>query len=147
MFQLRNHPNHYAYFQPPVGGPAAAATRFELDYWGNCLYQAMREAGNIGRAIGMPVTISGRRHRLLLLNAPRVPAVAVVPHRRGIHELELYLLRGRGADLGAFAMRGDVLWRVATHDGAPLCAVVPGPEYGRLAAAMAKAGITSLPPR
>lgn len=147
MFQLRNHPNQYVYFQPMVGGPAAVSTRFELDYWGNCLYQAMREAGNLGRAIGMPVTISGRQDRLLLLNAPRVPAVAVVPPRRGVHELELYLLRGRRADLRAFSTRGDVLWRVATHDGAALCAVVPGPQYGRLADAMAKAGITSLPVR
>jgi hypothetical protein len=147
IFQLRNHPNQVVYFQPMVGGPAAVATRFELDYWGNCLYQAMREADTVGRAIGMPVSISGRQERLLRLNAPRVPAVAVTAHARHIHELELYLLRGKRADLRAFSTRGDVLWRVTTHDGAALCAVVPGPQYARLTAAMANAGITSLPLR
>jgi hypothetical protein len=146
-FQLRNHPNQGVYFQPMVGGPAAVSTRFELDYWGNCLFQAMREAGEIGRAIDMPVTISGRQDRLLLLNAPRVPAVAVTRPDRGLHEIELYLLRGKRADLRAFSMRDDVLWRVTTHDGAPLCAVVRGPQYERLAAALASHGITRLPLR
>jgi hypothetical protein len=147
VFQLRNHPNQGVYFQPMVGGPAAVATRFELDYWGNCLFQAMREAGEIGRAVGMPVTIWGRQDRLLLLNAPRVPAVAVTLPNRGLHEIEIYLLRGKRADLRAFSARDDVLWRVTTRDGAPLCAVVRGPQYGRLAAALARHGITRLPLR
>ena len=34
-------------------------------------------------------------------------------------------------------MRDDVLWRVTTADGAPLCAVVRGPQYERLTAALA----------
>ena len=82
VFQVRNHPNQAVYFQPMVGGPAAVATRFELDYWGNCLFQAMREVGEVGRATGMPVSISGRQERLLRLNAPRVPAVAVTRRNR-----------------------------------------------------------------
>jgi len=147
MFQVRNHPNQGVYFQPLVGGPAAVATRFELDYWGNCLFQAMREVGEVGRAVGMPVSISGRQDRLLLLNAPRVPAVAVMRPNRGLHEIEIYLLRGKRADLKAFSMRDDVLWRVTTDDGAALCAVVRGPQYGRLAAALASHGIASLPLR
>ena len=147
VFQLRNHPNQVVYFQPMVGGPAAVATRFELDYWGNCLYQAMREVGEVGRAVGMPVTISGRQDRQLLLNAPRVPAVSVSRPQRGLHEVEIHLLRGKRADLRAFSTRQDVLWRVTTHDGAALCAVVRGPQFERLSAAMAGRGITRLPLR
>ncbi len=147
VFQLRNHPNQGVYFQPMAGGPAAVSTRFELDYWGNCLYQAMREVGEVGRAVGMPISISGRQDRLLLLNAPRVPAVAVTSPTRGLHEVEIHLLRGKRDDLRAFSLRGDVLWRVTTADGAPLCAVVRGPRYDRLAAALARRGITQLPLR
>ena len=145
MFQVRNHPNQGVYFQPLVGGPAAVATRFELDYWGNCLFQAMREVGEVGRAVGMPVSISGRQDRLLLLNAPRVPAVAVTRPDRGLHEIDIYLLRGKRADLRAFSRRDDVLWRVTTHDGAPLCAVVRGPQYERLATSLSRHGITRVP--
>ena len=147
VFQVRNHPNQAVYFQPFVGGPAGVATRSELDYWGNCLFQAMREVGEVGRAVGMPVTISGRLDRQLRLNAPRVPAVAVTRPGRGVHEIEIHLLRGKRASLRAFSTRDDVLWRVTTQDGAPLCAVVRGPQYDRLAVALASHGITRLPLR
>ncbi len=137
IFQLRNHPNQVVYFQPLVGGPAAAWTRFELDYWGNCLYQVVRDAGRLAKAAGQPVVISGRQERLLRLNSSRVRSVAVVPPGRGAHELEVYLMRGRRAALRAFSLRDDVLWRVTTADGAPLCAVVRGPQFERLRGALA----------
>jgi hypothetical protein len=144
IFQVRNHPNQVVYFQPLVGGPWGAWTEFELDYWGNCLYQAVREAGELGIAAGQPVVISGRQDRLLLLNSSRVPSVAVVPPGRRAHELEIFLMRGRRASLRAFSQRGDVLWRVATADGAPLCAVVPGPQFERLRRALEARGAAHL---
>ena len=131
-YQLRNHPHQAVYFQPLAGGPQAAFTRFELDYWGNCLYPAMQDAAGIARATGAPITVSGRQDRQLLLNAPRVPEVAVVSPRLSRHELEINMLRGRRADLRAFTQRDDVVWWVTTSDGAKLCAVLRGPEFGRL---------------
>jgi hypothetical protein len=146
VFQVRNHPNQAVYFQPFVGGPSAAYARFELDYWGNCLLQAMREVGDVGEAAGMPISVSGRQDRLLLLNAPRVHAVAVVPPNRGAHALEIYLLRGQRPYLRAFSMRDDILWQIRTADGAPLCAVTKGPQFDRLRAELDARGV-SLPRR
>jgi hypothetical protein len=67
-----------------------------------------------------------------MLNAPRVPEVAVVRPRLARHELEINMLRGRRAALRAYTQRGDVVWWVTTSDGAKLCAVLRGPEFGRL---------------
>lgn len=131
-YQLRNHPHHAVYFQPLAGGPQGAFSRFELDYWGNCLYPAMQDAATLARATGAPVTISGRQDRQLLLNAPRVPEVAVVAPRLARHELEINMMRGRRADLRAYTQRDDVVWWVTTRDGAKLCAVLRGPQFGRL---------------
>jgi hypothetical protein len=144
-YQIRNHPHHAVYFQPLAGGPQGAFSRFELDYWGNCLYPAMKDAAALARATGAPVTISGRQDRQLLLNAPRVPEVAVVPARLSRHELEINMMRGRRADLRAYTQRDDVLWWVTTRDGAKLCAVVRGPEFGRLEGRLEARGIR-LPP-
>src|SRR5262249_54367797 len=47
VFQWRNHPNQAVYFQPLVGGPSAMVGRFDLDYWGNCLFEAMRDADSL----------------------------------------------------------------------------------------------------
>jgi len=132
VFQLRNHPNQTVYFSPLNGGPSAAYARYELDYWGNCLYEALRDTAEIARAANAPVTVSGRQDRQLLLNARRVPEVAVVaPHRR-LHEIEINLMRGPARDLRAFATRTDVLWWITTSDGARLCAVQRGPQFERL---------------
>ncbi len=57
-FSIRNHPNQAVYLNPLLGGPRGAVGRFELDYWGNCLYQAQRVAAMAIRA-GMPITVSG----------------------------------------------------------------------------------------
>jgi hypothetical protein len=145
LFQLRNHPNQVVYFQPLAGGPAAMVGRFDMDYWGNCLFEAMHDADAVGHAIGRPVTISGRQYDLLQRNAPRVRAVAVSRPSQAIHELELYMLRGRRKDLAAFAARSDILWQVATADGAPLCAVVSGPQYSQLRRSLELHGIARLP--
>ena len=141
-YQLRNHPHHAVYFQPLAGGPEAAFSRFELDYWGNCLYPAMKGAAELARATGAPVTISGRQDRQLLLNAPRVPEVAVVAPRLSRHELEINILRGRRADLRAYTQRDDVVWWETTRDGARLCAVLRGPEFAKLEGRLQARGLS-----
>jgi hypothetical protein len=147
VFQIRNHPNQTVYFQPLVGGPSRAYSRFEMDYWGNCLYQALRETAILADATHAPVTVSGRQDRQLLLNARRVPEVAVVSPRLGQHELEITILRGRRADLRAFTVRDDIVWWVKTADGARLCAVQRGPQFERLAERLHARGLMHLLPR
>jgi hypothetical protein len=147
VFQLRNHPNQVVYFQPLAGGPRAAFGRFELDYWGNCLFQAVQHAGRVARAAGRPVAISGAQWRILQLDGRRVPQVFVIRPGRRRHELEITLLRGARRWLLAFEARRDLLWQVTTHDGAPLCAVTPGPRFEDLRRRLEQTGalVTLLP--
>jgi hypothetical protein len=111
LFQLRNHPNQVVYFQPLVGGPAAAYARFDLDYWGNCLFQAVQHAGRLGRAAGQPVVISGARWRIMQLDARRVPQVLVTRPDRRQHDLRVTLLRGPRRWLLDVRERPDILGR------------------------------------
>jgi hypothetical protein len=132
VFQVRNHPNQVVYFNPILGGPRNAIQRYELDYWGNCHYEAMRRAAPLAREARMFVTMSGGRFRLMRRNAPRIPEVRVSDRRRGEHHLEVLLLRGRKRDVVRLIHRTDTLYQVTTADGTPLCIVVPGPRYKEL---------------
>ena len=133
-FQARNHPNQVVYFNPLLGGPRGAIQRFELDYWGNCLYEAMRHAAGLGRAAGMQVRIAGERSALLSLNASRIPEVRVTSASRGLHHLEVVHLRGPKEKIVSETHRTDILYRVAMADGTPLCTVVRGPKHAELEA-------------
>jgi hypothetical protein len=132
VFQIRNHPNQVVYFNPLFGGPRNAIQRFELDYWGNCHYEAMRRAASLARDARMFVTISGGRFRLMSLNARRIPEVRVTGPSRRQHHLEVQLLRGRKREIVNMTHRTDTLYQVTTADGTPLCIVVPGPKYKEL---------------
>jgi len=132
VFQVQNHPNQVAYFQPLVGGPRAAYMRFEMDYWGNCLYEAVKQTADVARAASAPITISGRREHQLRLNAARVHDVVISGSNDRSHELEVVLLRGTRRELRAFSRRSDILWYVTMSDGAALCAVTQGPQFQRL---------------
>jgi hypothetical protein len=131
-FQVRNHPNQVVYFNPLLGGPQRALQRFELDYWGNCHYEAMRRAAKMGSEAGMPVRIAGGPGPLMLLNASRVRGVRVTNSEHGVHHLEVIHLRGRKADIVAAVHRTDAVYSVTMADGTPLCMVVPGPKYADL---------------
>ncbi len=132
LFCVRNHPNEVVYFNPLVGGPRGAFGRFELDYWGNCIYQAQQRAANLARRARVPVLVSGRQWRMISLNRPRTPEIVVTPFDWQRHHLEIVLLRRPRDYVIATAARGDILARVATADGALLCAVVPGPAWAEL---------------
>jgi hypothetical protein len=131
-FQVRNHPNQVVYFNPFVGGPRGAFGRFDLDYWGNCYLEAMRRAAPLAKQAHVPVAISGRQWRQMLLNAPRVPEVVVIDPRKDVHHLELVLLRGQHHDMKETVERSEVIYDVATADGTQLCLAVPGPRYREL---------------
>lgn len=132
-FQARNHPNQVVYFNPLLGGPRNAIQRFDMDYWGNCLFQAMRHAAPLAREARMPVAVSGRQWRQMLLSAPRVPQVIVTNNDRPGHHLELVLLRGLKNEVVQSIHRTDIVYKVTTADGTPLCIAVPGPRYPELA--------------
>jgi hypothetical protein len=132
LFQVRNHPNQVVYFNAFLGGPRSAFGRFDLDYWGNCYFAAMQRAAPLARRAHVPVAISGRQWRQMLLNAPRVREVVVTDPTRDVHHLELVLLRGQRHDMKQAIERSDVIYDVTTADGTQLCLAVPGPRYREL---------------
>ncbi len=133
-FSIRNHPNQAVYFNPLLGGPRRAVGRFELDYWGNCLYQAQRHVATMAISAGMPIIVSGARWRIMMLNRGRIPQLVVSRPEAGRHHLEVVLLRGSLEEVRAQNVRGDLVHRIETADGAVLCIIAPGPGYAELAA-------------
>ena len=132
-FSLWNHPNEAVYFNPLLGGPRGAVGRFELDYWGNCVYQAQQHVAGMAVRAGMPIVVSGHRWRMMGANRSRLPQLTVTRPEAGGHHLEIALVRGTHAQVRALEARTDIVDRVATSDDAMLCAVVPGPRYAELA--------------
>ena len=59
VFQVRNHPNQIVYFSPLMGGPKNAFARYDMDYWGNSVLQAVQWADSVARASGIPLIVSG----------------------------------------------------------------------------------------
>ncbi len=130
-FQWRNHPNQIAYVQPLAGGSAAAFGRYDLDYWGNCMFESMerlvrKHPGQQARVTGWPLVV-------LQMNASRLPTLTVVAaaeaaappaplrpaHDRPTYSIEL--VRGRREHVLQLATMPDVIDRVTTADGALLC--------------------------
>jgi hypothetical protein len=132
FFCLRNHPNEVVYFNALAGGPRGALGRFDLDYWGNCVYQAQVQAARLAREARMRVVVSGQPWPLIQLNAPRLPDTDFVRLKEDRHHLEIALVQGQRRDVIAIASRNDVLARVTTADGAVLCTLFPGPAWAEL---------------
>ena len=132
MFQVREHPNQVVYFNELAGGPRGAYGRYEMDYWGNCMLQALGQVDALAPARQPRVTVSGWPVNILHMDAGRYPRVQVTDPEAGSHQLAVVLSRGSRAQVLELAARRDVLARVATTDGALLCAVLPGPTYETL---------------
>jgi hypothetical protein len=130
VFHVRNHPNQNVYFSPIVGGPRGAFGRFETDYWGNCMLQAVEWSANLASEVHMPLVVwSGNLWEAISANAPRFKALTVAGRHSTDHHIDIRLLRGPRDAVLQTASRPDVLHTVATSDGAPLCVVLPGPRY------------------
>ena len=133
-FSLREHPNQAVYFNGLLGGPRRAFGIFELDYWGNCIYQAQQQVAALAIRAGMPITVSGPQWQMLRLNGTRMPQLVVVQPGSGRYHLAVVLMRGHRTQLLALRGRGDFVGQVETSDGAMLCSIVPGPRYAELRA-------------
>jgi hypothetical protein len=122
VFQLRSHPNQTVYFNEFVGGPKAAQTRYELDYWGNCILQAVEWTAHKARTESREIAVSGWPAHLVQHNAARFPELTFT---RRAPELLIRLNRGNRQAVADLARRDDALYRVETADGAVLCVVLP----------------------
>jgi hypothetical protein len=131
-FHLRSHPNQAVYFNELVGGPRGAFARFDMDYWGNCLLEAVAWSARTAQLSGRPIAVSGNPWQLIQLDSERFPSLYFTPPQRRQEHLSVYLSRGSVEGVTGLANREDALYRVRTADGAVLCVVVPGPAFGEL---------------
>jgi hypothetical protein len=131
-FNVRSYPNQAAYINELAGGPRGAFARYELDYWGNCVLQAVKWSATTARQAQMPVRVWGRPDHLVELDAARFPELIVTPERSDPHHLQIRHLRGSIKDLWNLAQHPDVVHRVTTADGAVLCAVYRGSHFDEL---------------
>lgn len=136
-FQLRNHPNQAVYFTPVMGGPRAAFGRYEMDYWGNCVLEAVRWSAAQAEQAKMPVVITANAWEVAVADASRYQSLAFRLRQQGGYHLDIRLLKGARDDVMYTSKLPDILYRVTTADGTPLCVVLPGPEYPQLAARLA----------
>jgi hypothetical protein len=125
---VRSHPNQVVYFNGLVGGPKGAFKRYDMDYWGNCMLQAVKWGADLGRSSGVKVAISGHPGHLLRQNAERFPEVAFLHDDLAKHHLDVSLARGPRHHLRQLTTR-PALHRVTTADGALLCTINPGPAF------------------
>jgi hypothetical protein len=139
LFQIRNHPNQTVYFSPIIGGPRGAFGKYDMDYWGNCVLQAMHWSAEQAERARMPLVITADAWEIAVVDKLRFQSLAFSLQRHGGAHLDIRLLKGsRRAVLGMSA-NPDIVHRVTTADGTPLCVVIPGPEYPQLADRLAKA--------
>jgi len=129
---VRAHPNESAYFNALVGGPKGAFAKYDMDYWGNCVLEAVAWSAKTAQLSGVPVVISGEPAHLIQLDSERFHQLSFEPPFRNRHQLDVRLLRGSPENVTGLAGRPDALHRVSMPDGAVLCIVEPGPMFGEL---------------
>jgi hypothetical protein len=133
-FHVRSHPNQTVYFNELVGGPRGAFAKFDMDYWGNCMLEAVAWSAKMGELSGRQLTISGDPWPLVQVDAQRFPQLIFTNPNRGTHHLAVVLNRLSAKGVAELASREDALYRVRTADGAVLCVVLPGPAFAELRA-------------
>jgi hypothetical protein len=138
VFQVRNHPNQTVYFSPVIGGPRGAFGEYDMDYWGNCVLQAVEWSAGEAERAQMPVVITANAWEVAVVDMMRFPSLAFRLQRHGGAHLDISLLKGNRRDVLGVSGNPDILHRVTTADGTPLCIVMPGPEYPQLADRLAK---------
>ena len=140
-FQIRNHPNQTVYFTPFIGGPRGAFGRFDMDYWGNCVLQAVKWSADQAERARMPVVVTANAWEIAVVDIMRFRPLAFRLQRHGGSHLDIRLLKGRPRDV--LGTNGDpgIVHRVTTADDTPLCVVLQGPEYPQLAERACSRGV------
>ena len=104
LFQVRNHPNQIIYFTPLMGGPQAAFARYDMDYWGNSVLQAVEWTDRVARESGVPIIVSGNPIQAVDANAARFKTLQVVARADLVYHLDI---RQRLGAVRGHAVRRD----------------------------------------
>ena len=139
-FVWRNHPNECVYVHALAGGPRAALGRYELDYWGNSVHQAVAWVAQVTAGSGTRIVLSGHPPHVVRDEARRRPGLDFARNELKRHHLDVLVLRGTRREVLELAGRQDAVHRVTTADGTPLAIVVPGPAFAEIAGLPAFAG-------
>jgi hypothetical protein len=131
-FDVRAHPNQSAYFNEFVGGPKGAFAKYDMDYWGNCVLQAVAWSAKTAQLSGVPIVVSGEPSQVIQLDSERFHQLSFEPPFRNKHQLDIRLARGSAEGVAGLAGRPDALYRVSMPDGTVLCVVDPGPAFTEL---------------
>jgi hypothetical protein len=134
LFQVRNHPNQNVYFSPFVGGPRGAFGRFDMDYWGNCVLQALDWSAAQAKQAGMPLTFIANAREIAQADVMRYRLLYLQLRPWESHHLDVRLLKGSQRSVVGVSGDPRVVHRVTTADGTPLCVVLRGPDYGQFEA-------------
>ena len=103
-----------------------------MDYWGNCVLEATRWSADQARQAGMPLGVTANAWEVLVMDMDRFSSLWFRQERHGGYHLDIRLLKGSAREVLGTAGNPDVLYRVTTADGTPLCVVLPGPEHPKL---------------
>ena len=129
-FELRNHPNHVVYFNPLAGGVAGANQRYHLDYWGNCMGQAVGWIRQQARRRKARVRFStNKMGDIARLYAQQDSGLDYLDRGSGVRggNYHVFLTRGPHPAETVISASDQVLYTVKV-DGAPLCHVLRGSE-------------------
>ena len=132
LFHIRSYPNQTVYFNELVGGPRGAFGRYEMDYWGNCVLEAVTWSAELARRSGIALAISGEPFQVVHLDVERYPQLFYTLPYRNQHHLDVQLARGSEEVIKGLAGSADALYRVRTADGAVLCIIRPGPRFAEV---------------
>ena len=131
-FDVRAHPNESAYFNELAGGPKGAFSKYDMDYWGNCVLQAVGWTAKAAQLSGIPLVVSGEPSPVIQLDSERYHQLSFVPPFRNQHHIDIRLARGSAGAVSSLAARPDALFKVEMPDGTVLCTVEPGPRFAEI---------------
>ena len=127
-FHFVNHPNQTAYFNSLVGGLPGAFGRFDVDYWGNSIKQALQWTMAQGVA-GRPIHVTGPEWPLRYVMGsyveqyPRLRFAGVRKQRDADYWVEPLFFDRKTQEQ---ALRSGTILHAITADGVPLCLIKAG---------------------
>src|SRR5262249_17628241 len=114
-------------------GQKGAFARYDMDYWGNCVLQAVAWSAKTAQLSGVPVVVSGEPWQIIQLDSERFHQLSFEPASRNNHQLAIRPARGPAENVSALSRNPPAPLRLQMPYGAVLCIVEPGPAFAELA--------------